>query len=215
MATEAQINANRRNAKRSTGPRTSVGKERSSRNALRHGLLARESVLPDEDGEEFDVLAARIRQDLRPQGELEEFLCQRVINTTWRLIRAARIETGLFASALAEERTQLARDEAKRFLTEPIRRELEKRMLKAAKMANTEDYLAAQISADVEEALGKTDLAVWGRAFAQETVGANALLLLARYENTIERSFFRALEALEREQKRRKQMDVNSQPRDE
>jgi hypothetical protein len=61
MATEAQINANRRNAKKSTGPRTSVGKERSSRNALQHGLLARESVLPDEDGEEFDALAARIR----------------------------------------------------------------------------------------------------------------------------------------------------------
>jgi hypothetical protein len=69
-------------------------------------------------------------EDLRPQGELEEFICQRVVNTTWRLIRAARIETGLFASVLAEERTQLARDEAERFLTEPIRRELEKRMLK-------------------------------------------------------------------------------------
>jgi hypothetical protein len=205
MATEAQINANRRNAKQSTGPRTAVGKERSSRNALRHGLLADESVLPDEDGEEFDALAARIRQDLRPQGELEEFLCQRVINTTWRLIRAARIETGLFASALAEERTQLARHEAERFLKEPIKRELEKRMLKAAEMTNTDDYLAAQIAADVEEALGKTELAVWGRAFAQEKLGANALLLLSRYEAHIERSFFRALEALEREQKGRKE----------
>jgi hypothetical protein len=215
MATEAQINANRRNAKRSTGPRTPVGKERSSRNALRHGLLARESVLPDEDGDEFDALAARIRQDLRPQGELEELLCQRVITTAWRLSRAARIEAGLFASALAEERTQVARDEAQRFLKEPITRALEKRMLEAAKLANTEDYLAAQTAADVEEALGKTELAVSGRAFAQEKLGANALLLLARYETTIERSFFRALDALERAQKRRKQMDVNSQPRDE
>jgi hypothetical protein len=106
MATEAQINGNRRNAKRSTGPRTPMGKERSSRNALRHGLLARESVLPDEDGEEFDALAPGIRQNLRPQGELEELLCQRVILTAWRLIRAARIEAGLFVSALAEERTQ-------------------------------------------------------------------------------------------------------------
>lgn len=205
MATEAQVNANRNNAKRSTGPRTRAGKETSSRNALRHGLLSKEAVLPDEDGDEFVALAARIRKDLRPQGELEELLCERVIITAWRLIRAARVEAGLFASALAAERTRLARDEAERLLKEPIQRKLDAQILRAANVINIEDYFEAQIAAEIEEALGKTQLAVWGRAFAQEKLGANALLLLSRYEAHIERSFFRALEALEREQKRRKE----------
>ena len=46
MATKAQIKANRENAKKSTGPRTEEGKQRVSLNALKHGLLARDAVLP-------------------------------------------------------------------------------------------------------------------------------------------------------------------------
>ena len=47
-ATKAQIRANRENAKKSTGPRTAEGKARVSLNALKHGLLARDTVLPTE-----------------------------------------------------------------------------------------------------------------------------------------------------------------------
>ena len=54
MATKAQIKANRENAKKSTGPRTEEGKARVSLNALKHGLLARDAVLPSEDPAEFD-----------------------------------------------------------------------------------------------------------------------------------------------------------------
>ena len=55
MATKKQIAANRKNAKKSTGPKTAKGKARSSRNALKHGLLSRQVVLADEDGEAFAV----------------------------------------------------------------------------------------------------------------------------------------------------------------
>lgn len=48
MATEKQIQANRNNAKKSTGPRTEKGKARVSQNALKHGLLARDAILPGE-----------------------------------------------------------------------------------------------------------------------------------------------------------------------
>ena len=46
MPTQAQIRANRENAKKSTGPRTPEGKANSSKNALKHGLLAEDAVIP-------------------------------------------------------------------------------------------------------------------------------------------------------------------------
>ena len=55
MTTPAKVEANRRNARKSTGPRTLVGKARSSKNAVRHGLLSRDVLLPDEDPEQFDT----------------------------------------------------------------------------------------------------------------------------------------------------------------
>ena len=54
MPTTAQRKANRQNAKKSTGPRTPEGKARSSQNALKHGLLARDAVMADEDPAEYD-----------------------------------------------------------------------------------------------------------------------------------------------------------------
>jgi hypothetical protein len=81
-------------------------------------------------------------------------------------------------------------------------------------VTNEEAYLDAQLEIHEAEQLAKTDLARWGRAFVQERLGANALLLLARYETSIERSLFRALDALEHEQKRRKEADSAIPPRD-
>ena len=68
MTTEKQIAANRRNATNSTGPRTSEGKQRVSRNALTHGLLSRQVVLQDEDREQFCEFQRRMLVDLAPVG---------------------------------------------------------------------------------------------------------------------------------------------------
>ncbi len=96
MTTTAQIAANRRNSKRSTGPRTHEGKERSRRNALRHGLAARTlAVAPWEDAAEFRDFAADLAADLAPEGAVETALAQRVALCLWRLERAARIEAEL------------------------------------------------------------------------------------------------------------------------
>ncbi len=54
MASKEQIKANRENAKKSTGPRTNSGKARTAKNALKHGLLAQDAVLPGEDPADFD-----------------------------------------------------------------------------------------------------------------------------------------------------------------
>jgi hypothetical protein len=95
MTTPAQIAANRRNARKSTGPQTDAGKEAASRNALRHGLTSRQLASADERSADFAQFAASLRQDLAPLDEVEEQLAERVVLTAWRLRRAARAERAI------------------------------------------------------------------------------------------------------------------------
>ncbi len=97
MASHRQIAANRRNAKRSTGPRSAVGKARSRRNALTHGLTAQHLVLPDEDPEEFDALREAIFASLAPEDALQDQLVERAASLAWRLRRVPVFEVALFA----------------------------------------------------------------------------------------------------------------------
>ena len=95
MATEAQRKANRQNAKKSTGPRTEGGKARSSQNGLKHGLLARDAVMADEDPAEFDRQLQELEHTMFPQNALEFELVRQVADAQWRLRRISRIEAGL------------------------------------------------------------------------------------------------------------------------
>src|ERR1700722_13705538 len=74
LVSSRKVEANRRNARKSTGPRTSRGKAFSSRNALKHGLFIRhtDSFLEEEDPEEFQRHYARLRNELLPVGFSEE-----------------------------------------------------------------------------------------------------------------------------------------------
>jgi len=107
----AKTSANRRNALRSTGPRTPAGKARSSKNALRHGLLAGEVVLPDvEKAEEWEDHRDATFEDLDPVGRVEEVLVERVAAQSWRLGRVVRYEREAAAVGLeAAEEDSLAR----------------------------------------------------------------------------------------------------------
>src|SRR6266705_1326257 len=96
MASPRQINANRENAKRSTGPKTAAGKAKIHYNAMKHGLLAEAALLADEDEATFRDFSAKIRTDLRPVGEMESILVDRITNILWRLRRFSHVETGLF-----------------------------------------------------------------------------------------------------------------------
>ncbi len=100
MASDRQIEANRKNARRSTGPRTALGKARSSLNAVRHGFSARNAVLPQEDRRAYLDLLGSLRAEFRPQGPVESFLVQQMASAQWRLLRAARVETGLFMAGI-------------------------------------------------------------------------------------------------------------------
>src|SRR5688572_23671369 len=84
--------ANRANAARSTGPRTTKGKDRAKMNAVRHGLTAQAVVLPGEDAREWAALAQHIEADLKPHGTLERELVSRVAVLSWRLRRVGAAE---------------------------------------------------------------------------------------------------------------------------
>jgi hypothetical protein len=96
MATEAQIEANRINAQKSTGPRTPEGKERASQNALKHGLLAKDAVVVGEEPEEFGLFRDQLGVELAPVGIVESRLVARIAGLLWRLQRAERVQNDSF-----------------------------------------------------------------------------------------------------------------------
>jgi hypothetical protein len=83
MVSEAKIEANRRNAKRSTGPRTAAGKNRSRYNALKHGMRAENELLPHEDPAAYQARFEIFTSGLKPRDELEEVLCDRAARASW------------------------------------------------------------------------------------------------------------------------------------
>jgi hypothetical protein len=93
MLTKAQIKANRKNARKSTGPKTYKGKEKSSRNATKHGFFACQDVIKSESQLEFDMLSSEMLDELNPIGPMEHILADRIVSLTWRLKRVARMHT--------------------------------------------------------------------------------------------------------------------------
>ena len=92
MATKAQINANRENAKKSTGPRTAEGKRVVSQNALKHGLFADEAVIRGESHAEYESHRQALLDEWRPLGPTESMLAERIVSLAWRLRRAELIQ---------------------------------------------------------------------------------------------------------------------------
>src|SRR4051794_35565070 len=96
MATDKQIEANRRNAKLSTGPKTIHGKRNSSMNALRVGVFVKHLLLPDDDSAEFARLRIALHEEWRPVGPTENSLVERLVALLWRQRRLYRAESGLY-----------------------------------------------------------------------------------------------------------------------
>jgi hypothetical protein len=91
--------ANRANAQHSTGPRTEGGKQRSSLNALRHGLTSRTALLPSEDPAAYERHVRQFHDEYQPQGPTETQLLRELIDTAWRLNRIPALEAELLARA--------------------------------------------------------------------------------------------------------------------
>ena len=91
MTSLKQIEANRRNAQNSTGPRTEAGKQRSSRNAVRHGLTAETVIGPLEDAEDYQEFEETITAGFDAETAVERELILRLASLLWRLRRATSI----------------------------------------------------------------------------------------------------------------------------
>ena len=92
MAAINQINANRRNAKKSTGPKTEAGKDRVRFNALVHGLRAESTIFHGEDRTKFDQLLEQLTAAWMPQDDMEKTLVERIAVNQWKLARLDRSE---------------------------------------------------------------------------------------------------------------------------
>jgi hypothetical protein len=105
-ASSRKIEANRRNASKSTGPRTEIGKRTVARNALKHGFFSKWLLIPHPDGKEdpieYQNFYAALREHYEPLDFLEELLVEKIAVWSWRLRRLLRCESGQIARALAE-----------------------------------------------------------------------------------------------------------------
>ena len=229
MASSRQVEANRRNAQKSTGPRTDAGKGKVALNAIKHGLLSQQVVLPNEDEKEFAEFSLRLITALGPVGELEEMLVATIAASAWRLRRVIRVERGLFTAYVAENsRPTTSKEDEKTVVAGTILvalpgsppsnvAEIRAALSEAERRARDAEERAEAAESLVEDAnaiRGAGD-GEMGRAFMADAAGIDAFSRLSRYEAHIQRSMFRALEELRRHQAARHAMHSGAAARAE
>jgi hypothetical protein len=112
MPTEAQLNANRRNAQRSTGARTPEGRARVAANAVQFGLFAASNFVEAGEETEYTTFVETLRNQLEPEGPIEETFAIEVVAAAWRLRRCGIIESNLLECE-DPDATQTAIDRAR------------------------------------------------------------------------------------------------------
>jgi nucleotidyltransferase/DNA polymerase involved in DNA repair len=206
MASKKQIQANRRNALKSTGPKTLEGKDTARLNATKHGLLSQEVLLPGEDEEALKELAERLRAELQPVGEMEGLLVERIIDATWRLRRLSRVEAGIFTWELYEELAERAKEEAQTYEESTFSDVVEK-YYGPSSTRITDEEKHQETTSRAEEMRRKqqrAETATLGRTFTRDANTANAFSKLSRYETGIEGKFYKAYHELQRLQAARR-----------
>jgi hypothetical protein len=204
--------ANRRNARKSTGPRSEEGKAKVSRNRLVHGLRASYHVLVgDETFEDVEAFTRSVCEDLKPEGPLETEIAERMATCLWRLRRVERIEAGLLDGSVTAQ--QAASEEASfRIWNSPKAPQTLARANVLSGVAaepvapggrepsDMERVTRAQAAQAFQRAAdlrcrqeGQTALV--GQAFAQH---ANEFAVLSRYEAALERRLLQMHEELVR-----------------
>ena len=106
MTTVSRTEINRANAQHSTGPKTESGKQRSSMNALRHGLTSQVVVMPTEELEAYQLHLKSFTEEYDPQGATEANLVQALADASWRLNRVVALETNLLMQGDLESQSK-------------------------------------------------------------------------------------------------------------
>ena len=171
-----EIESNRRNSQKSTGPKTATRKKRVSGNAVRHGFFSKFLLIQHRDGnesqDEYDEFYEDVRKHYQPVDWLEELWLEKIAVWSWRLRRLIRCESGQIDRALAGHRYELKQSKADD-LAEP-----ESAPSRNPEMDAMTDHLFLPEKEDLEK--------------------------LMRYEALISRQLNHAIAELERVQSRRK-----------
>ncbi len=195
MANKKQIMANRRNAKKSTGPKTEAGRESSKMNAVKHGLTATQPVVLHEDTKQFERLREAVWDALQPVGVFEQDLVDRIISAMWRLRRVVAAETGLFEYQYFGEIARRAKREAESLVVEePVLREndwVDQTMVtvtdqEAHDNARTKQQWAEEECSQLDRSFSVTFLGDYGAGLDR----------IRRYETGVEKSLDKAFDKL-------------------
>lgn len=106
MSTDAQIKANRENAKRSTGPATAEGKAASARNRFQHGFCGVFRILHFEIAANYEALLNALRDEHRPATPTEQILVDRMAQHHWLAQRAEFLQSSLFSEVHLDDHRQ-------------------------------------------------------------------------------------------------------------
>lgn len=230
---EKQLEANRRNALRSTGPRSEAGKAIVARNATSHGLCGRHAVIEGESQDEFDLLYEEMIADLKPVGMLECCLADKIISSIWRQHRAVRIENEVMGTLRdpmeenAGNKNQLpfkfvinkhyaglpeGYEEVKaspEMVNEKCGMENEDSDLGPRQIDKSSSEQAAMSNGQAAESSGqiaKSDAVKklsMGRAVRNDIEGSNILQKFQRYASEIDRGLYKAIKEFDRLQEKR------------
>src|SRR6202045_147434 len=183
MTSFRQIEANRRNARLSTGPVTDKGKRRSRQNGVRHGLTAETVIAPLEDAEDYAAFEMAVTADYDARSAVERELVLRLASLLWRLRRATAIESGLFtiqARHLLQFRHRRQAQQARQKIIDGMYRDA---VANEEPMRENEDEPDTGSQSNVEFADQSDDLT---RAFVRlSNLPTYPLDRLSRYEATL------------------------------
>ena len=175
MASTKQINANRKNALLSKGPKTDLGKLNSSKNSLKHGLTAKQLVI-GENLKEFEQYRDQMIEALKPVGILEEQVVFKIIDVGFRLRRIGKIEAGIYNQEILHHEA----DEYKNKIAEKI-------VFKEEELVQSSDRC----------------INLKGLAFARDCKYGSAILKLNTIEDKLMNKYYRQLDLLKMMQEER------------
>ena len=175
MATIKQINANKKNALLSKGPKTDLGKLNSSKNSLKHGLTAKQLVI-GENLKEFEQYRDQMIEALKPVGILQEQVVFKIIDVGFRLRRIGGIEAGIYNQEI-------------------LHHEIDEDKLK----------MADKIEFKEEDLVQSSDRSInlKGLAFARDCKYGSAILKLNTIEDKLMNKYYRQLDLLKMMQEER------------
>jgi len=190
--------ANQQNAKQSTGPISVAGKKAVQRNALKHGLRAKDVVVLDENAADFEALRASLYETLKPADALQEALVERIAVSLWRLRRIPSLEAGILEYQSLANRLQEVDQEIS--LDRFREREQEAAIRYSLPLPDILRPVPPELMRRRTAIVNKMDngLSRLGKMFCRDAKTHDALGKLTRYESQISRELYRALSQFER-----------------